>query len=156
MSIFSCLHWPPLCLLCKYVYSDPPPIFESCFFFFYVELYHFFVYFGYIKPFSDRLFANILSYSAGGLFVLLIGSFTVQELFSAMWYHLSISAFVSLPWRDISKKHIVKTSVQECSASVFFTYVYSVTHSCPTLFNPMDCSLPGFSAHGIFQARILE
>ena len=28
--------------------------------------------------------------------------------------------------------------------------------SCPTLCNPMDCSLPGSSAHGIFQARILE
>ena len=27
---------------------------------------------------------------------------------------------------------------------------------CPTLCNPMDCSLPGFSVHGIFQARILE
>ena len=28
--------------------------------------------------------------------------------------------------------------------------------SCLTLCNPMDCSLPGFSVHGIFQARILE
>ena len=28
--------------------------------------------------------------------------------------------------------------------------------SCPTLCDPMDCSLPGFSFHGIFQARILE
>ena len=26
----------------------------------------------------------------------------------------------------------------------------------PTLSNPMDCSLPGSSAHGIFQARVLE
>ena len=31
-----------------------------------------------------------------------------------------------------------------------------VTQSCPTLCNPMDCSLPGFSVHGIFQARVLE
>jgi len=31
-----------------------------------------------------------------------------------------------------------------------------VTHSCPTLSEPMDCSLPGSSAHGIFQARVLE
>ena len=28
--------------------------------------------------------------------------------------------------------------------------------SCPTLCNPMDCSLPGSSVHGILQARILE
>jgi len=26
----------------------------------------------------------------------------------------------------------------------------------PTLSNPMDCSLPGSSIHGIFQARVLE
>ena len=31
-----------------------------------------------------------------------------------------------------------------------------VTQSCPTLCNPMDCSLPGSLVHGIFQARILE
>ena len=31
-----------------------------------------------------------------------------------------------------------------------------VTQSCPTLCDPMDCSLPGFSIHGIFQARVLE
>ena len=28
--------------------------------------------------------------------------------------------------------------------------------SCPTLCEPMDCSLPGSSVHGILQARILE
>jgi len=31
-----------------------------------------------------------------------------------------------------------------------------VTQSCPTLLDPMDCSLPGSSIHGIFQARVLE
>ena len=31
-----------------------------------------------------------------------------------------------------------------------------VAQSCPTLHDPMDCSLPGSSIHGIFQARILE
>ena len=31
-----------------------------------------------------------------------------------------------------------------------------VTQSCLTLCNPMDCSPPGSSAHGIFQARVLE
>ena len=31
-----------------------------------------------------------------------------------------------------------------------------VAQSCPTLFDPMDCSLPGSSVHGIFQARVLE
>ena len=31
-----------------------------------------------------------------------------------------------------------------------------VAHSCPTLRDPMDGSLPGSSIHGIFQARVLE
>ena len=31
-----------------------------------------------------------------------------------------------------------------------------VAQSCPTLCNPVDCSLPGSSVHGILQARILE
>ena len=31
-----------------------------------------------------------------------------------------------------------------------------VTQSCPTLSDPMDCSLPGSFVHGIFQARVLE
>ena len=31
-----------------------------------------------------------------------------------------------------------------------------VAQSCPTLSDPMDCSLPGSSIPGIFQARVLE
>ena len=31
-----------------------------------------------------------------------------------------------------------------------------VAQSCLTLSDPMDCSLPGSSTHGIFQARVLE
>ena len=31
-----------------------------------------------------------------------------------------------------------------------------VAQLCPTLRDPMDCSLPGSSVHGIFQARVLE
>ena len=35
-------------------------------------------------------------------------------------------------------------------------YVCEVAQSCPTLCDPMDCSLPGSSVHGIFQARVLQ
>ena len=31
-----------------------------------------------------------------------------------------------------------------------------VAQLCPTPSNPMDCSLPGSSIHGIFQARVLK
>ena len=37
-----------------------------------------------------------------------------------------------------------------------FCHESEVAQSCPTLSDPMDCSLPGSSVHGIFQARVLE
>ena len=38
-----------------------------------------------------------------------------------------------------------------------FVYACMLSHSViPTLCNPMDCSTPGFSVYGIFQARILK
>ena len=36
------------------------------------------------------------------------------------------------------------------------TLALEVTQSCPTFCDPTDCSLPGSSVHGIFQARVLE
>ena len=36
------------------------------------------------------------------------------------------------------------------------SYTSEVTQSCLTLCDPMDCSLPCSSIHGIFQARVLE
>ena len=51
-------------------------------------------------------------------------------------------------------------------SNIFFTVILqwnyssvhscSVTQSCPSLFDPMDCNLPGSSIHGILQARIVE
>ena len=38
----------------------------------------------------------------------------------------------------------------------YFESESEVSQSCPTLCDPTDCSLPGFSVHGIFQARVLE
>ena len=38
----------------------------------------------------------------------------------------------------------------------WLTYVCSVAYSCQTLRSPIDCSPPGSSVHGHFQARILE
>ena len=41
-------------------------------------------------------------------------------------------------------------------AFILSVCVGSVTQSCPTLCDPNDCSLPGSSASGISQARVLE
>ena len=39
---------------------------------------------------------------------------------------------------------------------VMFPAAAKSLQSCPTLCDPMDCSLPGFSVHGILHARTLE
>ena len=54
---------------------------------------------------------------------------------------------------DINPTFITQVPSLDPDGSVQFS---SVAQSCPTPSNPMDCSLPGSSVHGIFQARILE
>ena len=44
----------------------------------------------------------------------------------------------------------------EVISAISNTHAFSVAQFCPTLFDPMDCSLPGSSVHGISQTRILE
>ena len=58
------------------------------------------------------------------------------------------------PWDSPGKNtgvgcHFLLQCMKEKSES-------EVTQSCPTLSDHMDCSLPGSSIHGIFQARVLE
>ena len=52
--------------------------------------------------------------------------------------------------------HGVSKSQTRLSDWTNLSSVVKVTQSCPTLCNPMDCSPPGSSVYGIFQARILE
>ena len=46
--------------------------------------------------------------------------------------------------------------INKASTHTFCLKVSEVAQSFPTLCDPIDCSLPGSSVHGIFQARILE
>ena len=63
--------------------------------------------------------------------------------------------------KSLLQHHSSKTSILLCSA--FFIVQLShrymkwseVTQSCPTLWDPINCSLPGSSIHGIFQAIVL-
>ena len=49
-----------------------------------------------------------------------------------------------------TKRHIANMTKNRCSLHA------KSLQLCPTLCNPMDCSLPGSSVHGILQARMLE
>ena len=52
--------------------------------------------------------------------------------------------------------HLPPTLAHQNHFSGFHVCNFSAAHSCSTLYNSMDCSLPGFSVHAIFQARVLE
>ena len=54
------------------------------------------------------------------------------------------------------RKEEKKQTNQEGNSSSLGRRTVLVVHSFPTLCNPMDCSWPGSSIHGILQARILE
>ena len=64
--------------------------------------------------------------------------------------------------KRVKKRNSVRNSIHdfvptECiKITVYAAAAAKSLQSCPTLRNPMDCSLPGFFIYGIFQARILE
>ena len=57
---------------------------------------------------------------------------------------------------DEGKERVTQVSQHVCVCVCVCVCVRARAQSCPTPFNPLDCSLPGFSVHGIFQTRILE
>ena len=66
------------------------------------------------------------------------------------------SRFVIPYWTDTVDLHLnlcIEKATYQC---IIFDIDIEVAQSCPTLCNPMDCSLLGSSIHGIFQARVLE
>ena len=80
---------------------------------------------------------------------------TVQQSESATHIHISTHFWISFQFRSPQSIQQSALSVQQVLISYFYTYAKSL-QSCLTLCDPMDCSLPGSSVHGILQARILE
>ena len=75
--------------------------------------------------------------------VLVIITINISQYSFAVWHKmLSLNKFC------IRRSHIRKNLVHDKKKMV--------GQFCPTLFNPMDCSPPGSSVHGILQARIPE
>ena len=65
---------------------------------------------------------------------------------AAAWQGSSARCAHGSPCSEYAPEFTAKVKESESEAA----------QSCPTLCNPMDCSLPGSSIHGILQARILE
>ena len=90
---------------------------------------------------------------------------------------LKIICLLSMPWIKYSEKNFyyihpyIYLFMHTMQKQIYLYYIFHIKvhsniaaaaaaakslQSCPTLCNPMDCSLPGFSVHGILQARTLE
>ena len=50
----------------------------------------------------------------------------------------------------------MENSMEVPQKTLNYHQIRSVAQLCPTLSDPLDCSLPGSSVHGILQARVLE
>ena len=77
-----------------------------------------------------------------------------QEMSDSMWPHRWQPTRLPQPWDSPGKNtgvgcHFLLQRMKVKGES-------EVAQSCPTLSDPMDCSLPGSSVQGIFQARVLE
>ena len=76
LSVFSCACWPSV--WCVYVCVFDADLYVN------QHTYVVFLYILDIIPLSDISFANIFSHSVGGLFILLVVSFSVQKFFNLM------------------------------------------------------------------------
>ena len=93
LSIFSCVFWTSICLLCRNIYLNLLPIFRlSCFFD--IEVHKLFIL--EINPLSVASFANILSHSVSWLLVLITVSFSVHKLLSTPYFHFAGSRVISI------------------------------------------------------------
>ena len=88
---------------------------------------------------------------------------TLMEALACLLSHFSHVWLSATPWTTACQAPLsMGFSRQEYWSGLPFTppvikyEVNEVAQSCPTLCDPMDCSLLGSSVHGIFQARILE
>ena len=71
-------------------------------------------------------------------------------------FHGQSTLVVYSPWGHKESDMIEQLSTQTVFLHKKRKKESEVAQSCLTLCDPMDCSLPGFSAHGIFQARVLD
>ena len=78
-----------------------------------------------------------------------------DPLEKAMAPHSSTLAW-KIPWMEEPHRLHSPWGRKESGMTSFSLSHAKSLQSCPTLCDPMDCSLPGSSAHGFLQTRILE
>ena len=93
---------------------------------------------------------TILIYLICRMLLLLLSRFSCVQLCADRWQPTRLHRPWDSPGKDTGMGcHFLLQCMKVKSESEF-------AQSCLTLSDPMDCSLPGSSVHGIFQARVLE
>ena len=100
---------------------------------------------------TPGVYSNSCPSSWSLLLLLLLSHFVVSN---SVWPHRQQPTRLPRPWDSPGKNtgvgcHFLLQCMKVESES-------EVAQLCPTLSDPMDCSPPGSSIHGIFQARVLE
>ena len=116
----------------KCLFRSSAHVFYLVVFFFNIELYVLFIYFGYY-PLLVISFANIFSHSVGCLFILSMVSFAVKKLLSLIRSHLFIFAFVSFAFGDRSKKMLLRFMSKNVLSFLLWVLWFQVLH---LIFNP--------------------
>ena len=119
-------------------------------------------------------YVTILSLPRGS--VLILGMVFIKDFLLYLFIYLLFSAMCKIPenrcsfsvnteslvitecpWHFCPWYILVTVLNDKCLYIHTYMHIWSeVTQSCATLHNPVDCSPPGSSVHGILQARILE
>ena len=81
---------------------------------------------------------------------------TVYKFLEDRDWNLFIFIYIAVMCKELGHIHALKILILNICSLCVCVCVFLVAQSCLTLCNPMDCSPPGFSVHGILKARILE
>ena len=108
-----------------------------------------------LKSYCEKHVNNILTFTRKKSFIQFIsGTISSELLLVKMWLNFKVFKSQYLNTNLTSSYFLI-------SKTVYFLVFEGkkeseVAQSCPTVCDPMDCSPPGSSVHGIFQARVLE
>ena len=108
-----------------------------------------------------------IQWSLFGLGFFFIGRFFITDSISVLIIDLFLLFLFSISMGIFFKYNVLPSEAGENKSWTFWFRLWTsklctkeseseVAQSCLTLCDPMDCCLPGFSVHVIFQARVLE
>ena len=110
-------------------------------------LWHFLQIISFFWVSSDGRMVMVNRKKGSWQYQLILGKITADATNKKSSQIILVVLSVSFKEAKITKKH---------QKNWFSTKYSKISQSCPTLFNPMDCGLPGSYLHRILQARVLE